>query len=177
MRIRRTPTRALAYAAAGVLLAVTWTSSLVAGQAKPAAGPTLQFREASGCGGLLLYAWNEARTEVLVLRIDQSRVTIKNGATDLEIGRGNPGVTAALEVTDTPRETFPYCDEETKPTDRPVSWTVLSGKLKVIVKRRPGAAFTPVSVGVERLVVQGPDGQQVRQRREIQFTAAIGELK
>lgn len=165
-----------ACAAVGWLLTCTVTSRAVAGQANPPAGPTLQFREASGCGGLLLYTWNDARTEVLVIRIDQSAVTIKNGSTDLEIGPAQPGVTATLEVSDMPRETFPYCDDSTKATDRPVTWQVLSGKLKLIVKRRPGA-FTPVSVGVDRLVAQSPDGRQVKQRRDIQFTAAVGDLK
>ena len=167
---------AAAGAAIGSLLALVWTSPALAAQAKPAAGPTLQFREASGCGGLLLYTWNEARTEVLVIRIDQSKVSIKNGSTDLEIGPANPDVTAELEVTDMPRESFPYCDDGTKATDRPVRWKVVSGKMKVIVKRRPGS-FTPVSVGVDRLVAQSPDGQQIKQRRDIQFTAAIGDLK
>lgn len=140
-------------------------------------GPSLQFREASGCGGLVLYAWNDARTEVLVIRVDQSAVTIKNGTTNLEIGPASPAVTAVVEVSDTPRDTFPYCDQDAKATERPALWKVVSAKVKLIVKRRPGAAFTPVSVGVGRLVVQGPDGRQAKQRRDIQFTAAIGDLK
>jgi len=164
-------------AALNSLTAPASTSAGLAAQATPPTGPTLQFREASGCGGLLLYTWNEARTEVLVIRIDQAKVTIKNGSTDLEIGPANPDVTAELEVTDTPRESFPYCDEGTRATDRPVTWKVLAGKVKLIVKRRPKAAFTPVSVGVDRLVVQSPDGQQIKQRRDIQFTAAVGDLK
>ena len=124
----------------------------------------------------MLYTWNDARTEVLVIRVDQSKVTIKNGSTDLEIGPANPDVTAELEVTDMPRESFPYCDEGTKATDRPVTWKVVSGKLKLVLKRRLGS-FTPVSVGVDRLVAESPDGQQVKQRRDIQFTAAISDLK
>lgn len=171
-----TPDYVSAGRALGALIVLLSTVSLVAAQAAPPAVPALQFREASGCGGLLLYTWNEARTEVLVIRIDQSRVTIKNGSTDLEIGPANSAVTADLEVTETPRETFPYCDEGAKATDRPVTWKVLSGRLKLIVKRRPGS-FTPVSVGVERLVAQAPDGRQVKQRRDVQFTAAVGDLQ
>lgn len=170
------PAAAICVAAAAPI-AVAWPPAGLAGQPPPPAGPTLQFREASGCGGLLLYTWNDARTEVLVIRIDQRRVTIRNGSTDIDIGPANPAVTAELEVSDAPRESFPYCDEGAKPTETPAIWKVVSGKMKLIVKRRPGAPFTPVSVGVDRLVVQAADGQQVKQRRDIQFTAAIGDLR
>ena len=149
-----------------------------AGQGKGASGPQLNFHEASGCGALVLYTWNEARTEVLVLRIDQSRVKIKDGATNLEIGPAGSPVTAELEVSDNPFESFPYCDEDAKTsTANRGFWPVLSGKVKVIVKRSPGRPFTPVSVGIDRLVAQAPNGDQVKQRRDIQFTAAVAELK
>ena len=141
------------------------------------AGPSLQFNEASGCGALLLYTWNEARTEVLVIRIDQSQVKIKDGSTDLEIGPAGSPVTAELELSDAARDSFPYCEEGAKPTEKLVIWKALSGRVKVIVKRRPKAPFTPVNIGVDRLLVQGPNGEQVKQRRDIQFTAAISEVK
>lgn len=148
-----------------------------AGQGKASSGPQLNFHEASGCGALVLYTWNEARTEVLILRIDQSRVTIKNGSTDLEIGPAGSPVTAELEVSDNPFESFPYCEEGNKTSENRGFWPVLSGKVKVIVKRSPGRPFTPVNVGIDRLVVQVPNGQQIKQRRDIQFTAAVAELR
>lgn len=159
-----------------VLLSV-FVTGILQGSGKAPAGPTLQFREASGCNGLVMYTWNDARTEVLVIRIDHNVVTIKDGSTTIDLGPNNPGVTAELQVADVPRESFPYCEEGATVTDTATTWRVLSGRLKVLVKRRPQASFTPVSVGVERLVVQAPDGTQVRQRRDIQFTAAISDLK
>ena len=163
--------------AALIVPAVARPASAQARKGTPA-GPSLQFNEASGCGGLLLYTWNEARTEVLIIRIDQSRVTIKDGSTDFEIGPAGSPVTAELEVSDQPRESFAYCDEgEKKTTENRAIWPALSGKVKIIVKRRPKAPFTPVSAGVDRLVIQAPNGQPIKQRHDIQFTAAISELK
>ena len=48
-----------------IVPAVARPASAQARKGTPA-GPALQFNEASGCGGLLLYTWNEARTEVLM---------------------------------------------------------------------------------------------------------------
>ena len=39
---------------------------------------------------------------------------IKDGATNLEIGPAGSPVTAELEVSDNPFESFPYCDEDAK---------------------------------------------------------------
>lgn len=140
--------------------------------------PTLQFREASGCGGLLLYTWNDDRTEVLLIRIDQTRATLPDGSTDFELP-SSAGVTVQLEVTETPRDDFPYCSSEKRSSGAvPAMWTAVSGKLKVMVRRRPKATFSPVSVEIDRLVLRGPTGFELKQRREIRFTAAIGdELK
>lgn len=137
--------------------------------------PTLQFREASGCGGLVLYAWNDERTEVLLIRIDQSRVKLPDGSTDFELP-SSAGVTIQLEVTETPRDDFPYCSSEKRSAGAvPALWTAVSGKLKVMVRRRPKATFSPISVEIDRLVVRGPTGVELKQRREIRFTAAIGD--
>jgi hypothetical protein len=137
--------------------------------------PSLQFHEASGCGGLLLYTWNDERTEVLLVRIDQTRVKLPDGATDFELP-SNAGVTVQLEVTGMPRDDFPYCSEEKRPSEpSPMIWKAVSGKIKVMVRRRPKATFSPVSVEIDRLVLRGDSGPEVKQRRDIRFTAAIGD--
>lgn len=166
-------------AGGGVALAVLalWWSAAPAASQPAAGGPTLEFREASGCEGLTLYTWNDDRTEVLVLTVDQSRVTLPNGATTFDFGPGSP-VAARLEVTATPRDDFPYCSAESSAPVAPTVWTPVSGRVQVIVARRPKATFSPVTVQVDRLVLRAPDGTQVKQRRDIRFTAAIaGPIK
>lgn len=161
-------------AALGLSVAALGTSP--SAQPPTASRPTLQFHEASGCGGLLLYTWNDERTEVLLVRIDQSRVKLPDGATDFELP-SSAGVTVQLEVTGMRREDFPYCSEDTRPSGpTPTTWTAVSGKIKVIVRRRPKATFSPVSVEVHKLVLRGPAGSDVKQRRDIRFTAAVGDV-
>lgn len=155
-------------------MGVAWESTS-AQPAAPGPAPSLQFHEASGCGGLLLYTWNDERTEVLVIRIDQSRVKLPDGATDFELP-SSAGVTVQLEVTDTPRDDFPYCsDDQRSRGPAPATWSAVAGKLRVMVRRRPKATFSPVSVEVDRLVLRGSTGSDVKQRRDIRFTAAIGD--
>lgn len=147
----------------------------ISAQPAPVSAPTLQFREASGCGGLLLYTWNDERTEVLLIRIDQALVKLPDGATAFQLP-SSAGVTVQLEVTDDPRDDFKYCsDDKGPPGPAPMTWNAMSGKLKVMVRRRPKAAFSPVSVEIDRLVLRGPAGRELKQRRDIRFTAAIGD--
>lgn len=156
-------------------LSVAAVCEVTSAQPAPRSAPSLQFHEASGCGGLLLYTWNHERTEVLLVRIDQSRVKLPDGATEFEL-HSSAGVTVQLEVTDAPRDEFPYCSDDERPSGpAPTTWTAVSGKIKVMLRRRPKAAFSPVSVEVDRLVLQGPAGNDVKQHRELRFTAAIGD--
>jgi hypothetical protein len=135
--------------------------------------PTLRFTQASGCGGLFLYAWNDDRSEVLTIRADRNAVKLPDGSTT--VGVTAPGVTVHVEVSG-PRGNLPFCsDEQQSDTDRPVVWTAVAGKIKFTLKRRPGA-FVPVSVAVDDLVIRSPDGAQAKQRRDIRFTAAIADL-
>lgn len=140
-----------------------------------AAEPGFQFREASGCEGLTLYTWNDERTEVLILTIDQSRIALPNGESTFGLGPASEGVAVRVEVTDAPRDDFPYCSSEQGTPVRPILWTAASGRVRVTVARRPRAPFSPVTVQLERLVLNGPAGAQVAQRKEVRFTAAIGD--
>lgn len=156
-------------------LSVAAVYDATSAQPAPQSAPSLRFHEASGCGGLLLYTWNDERTEVLLVRIDQSRVKLPDGATEFELS-SSAGVTVHLEVTDSPRDDFPYCsDDNLSSGPTPTTWNGVSGKLKVMVRRRPTATFSPVSVEVDRLVLRGSTGNEVKQRRTIRFTAAVGD--
>ncbi|MGE3509399.1 MAG: hypothetical protein AB7N65_11000 [Vicinamibacterales bacterium] len=146
-----------------------------ASQAWAAPEPGFQFREASGCAGLTLYTWNDERTEVLILTVDQSHIALPNGDSTFGLGLASEGVAVRVEMTDEPRDDFPYCSNEESTPVRPVVWTAASGRVRVTVARRPRAPFSPVTVQLERLVLNGPAGAQVRQRKEVRFTAAIGD--
>ena len=69
------------------------------------------------------------------------------------------------------------CSDENPQGDViPVVWSAVAGTVKFIIKRRPAAAFAPVSVQVENLVLRSPTGTEMKQRRDIQLTAAVGDI-
>jgi hypothetical protein len=154
---------AVSFAAAGALAGV-----------EAAAPPGFQYYEASGCGGLILYAWNEARTEVLVVRVNQDRIHLPNGETELTIAPANTDLQVSVEVTDRARDDFPYCSGESSAA-APEVWSAASGRVKLVVNRRPNAVISPVSVLIDRLVLAGANGAEVKQRGSVRFAAAIAD--
>jgi len=143
----------------------------------PASTPTFRYREASGCAGLFLYAWNDDRSEVLTIKADRDQFKFPDGETSIDIAKAGPGITVRVEQTQNPRGSLPFCsDESAGGGEPPKVWVATSGKVKVMLKRRAGAAFQPVSVQVDDLTVRSPEGTQARQRRDIQFTAAIADF-
>jgi len=136
--------------------------------------PSFTYAEASGCGGLLVYAWNEARTEVLTLRVDDAVLSRARGTTELRIEREADRVQVAVEMTDEERSSLQFCsNERTLSAERPVVWVGTSGRVKITMARRGGAPLTSTTVAIEDLVVRAPAGDEVRARRGITFTAAI----
>jgi hypothetical protein len=139
--------------------------------------PALRFGQASGCAGLFLYTWNDDRTEVLTIRADRATVPLPNGMTTLDLAKSKPGVIVRVEVTPSPRDSLPFCSDESPAAGNPPAvWTATAGKIKISLQRRASAPFTPVSVVVENLVLRGSTGAEVKQRREIRFSAAVAEL-
>ena len=139
--------------------------------------PSLRFGQASGCAGLFLYTWNENRTEVMTIRADRATVPLQNGLTTLDLAKATAGVVVRIEMTRSPRDSLPFCSDEGPVIgEQPVVWTATAGRIKVMLQRRPNAPFTPVSVQAENLVLRGPGGAEVKQRREIRFSAAVAEL-
>lgn len=177
----RRPTIARVLAGAALCAAVAGTSAGAAGasvQSRPAGSlPVLRFSEASGCAGLFLYAWNEDRSEVLTIRLDRANVPLKDGTTTVNLASAPAGVAVRLEVTTTPRESLPFCSDDQAPVrEAPAVWTASAGTIKVLIKRRPNAPFNAVSVIVDGLRLTSPGGVELRQRRDIAFTAAIADI-
>ena len=139
--------------------------------------PALRFGQASGCAGLFLYTWNDDRTEVLTIRADRATVPLPNGLTTLDLAKNKAGVDVRVEMTRAPRDSLPFCSDESQVAGEPPAvWTAMAGRIKISLQRRPNAPFTPVSVVVENLVLRGSSGAEVKQRREIRFSAAVAEL-
>ena len=139
--------------------------------------PALRFGQASGCAGLFLYTWNEDRTEVLTIQADRPTVPLPDGVTTLDLAKTKAGVVVRVEMTRSPRDSLPFCSDESQPVgDPPVVWRATAGKIKVTLQRRPNAPFTPVSVLAQGLVLHGPGGASVKQRRDIRFSAAVADL-
>lgn len=164
-----------------VVAAVTLIGSVAHGKSvqpnAQAAAPALRFGQASGCAGLFLYTWNEDRTEVLTIRADRATVPLPNGVTTLDLAKAKAGVVVRVEKTSSSRDSLPFCSDESPAVgETPVVWTATAGKIKFTLQRRPNAPFTPVSVLAENLVLRGPSGAEVKQRREIRFSAAVAEL-
>jgi hypothetical protein len=160
-----------------MLLVALLTPQPLSAQPGGDAVPSLAYIEASGCEGLFLYAWNAARTEVLTVRVDRSRVTLAEGATTFNLMTAADAVTVRIELTGARRESMPYCSESGQSSaDRPSIWLVKGGTLKIMFRRRAVAPVTPVSVMLEDLVLVSPDGAEARGRRTVRFTAAIADL-
>ena len=143
-----------------------------------AAGRTVApYKEASGCAGLFMYAWNDDRSEVLTIKADRNEFKFPDGETTIDIAKAGPGIAVRVEVTPSPRASLPFCsDEGTKSDEQPKVWVAVAGKVKIMLKRRAGAAFQPVNARVDDLVLRSPEGAEVKQRRDIQFTAAVGDF-
>jgi hypothetical protein len=136
--------------------------------------PAFVYGEASGCEGLLLYTWNDARTEVLTIRIDAAAVPLPIGTTTIRLEREKARVQVQVEVTSEERSDLQICAATGRPSaDRPVVWVAESGTLKVTKVRPTAAQVTPVSVSLENVVLRAPDGSQARSKRDIRFTAAV----
>jgi hypothetical protein len=160
-----------------ILLVTSLTPPLLLARQGGDGVPSLAYIEASGCEGLFLYAWNAARTEVLTVRVDRSRVALADGATTFNLMTAGDAVAVRIELTGARRETMPYCSESGQASgDRPSIWLVKGGTLKVMFRRRAAAPVTPVSVMLDDLVLVSPDGVATRGRRTVRFTAAIAEL-
>jgi hypothetical protein len=139
--------------------------------------PALRFGQASGCAGLFLYTWNDDRTEVLTISADRAAVPLPNGMTTLDLAKTKAGLIVRVEKTRSPRDSLPFCSDESPAAGEPPAvWMATAGKVKISLQRRTGAPFTPLSVLVENLVLSGPGGAEVKQRREIRFSAAVAEL-
>ncbi len=161
---------------AALLMTLSAPPMVAAQPGVPARAPALDYREASGCPGLFLYAWNADRSEVLTVRADRASVKLPDGTTTLNLATTGPGVAVRVEMT-APRENLPFCsDEGTKDGERPTVWTAVAGTVRIMLKRRPKAAFVPVTVFVNDLVLRAAEGTEVKQRRELRFTAAITDL-
>src|SRR3954470_12725339 len=142
----------------GILFVVALASALMSGplsgQPTPGGMPAFAYREASGCEGLFLYAWNEARSEVLTISVDRSRVKLIDGTTTLNLATAGEGVVVQVELTGRQRETMPFCSDAGQSSqDRPVVWVARAGTLKIIWRPRPHAPVTPVSVMIDDLVL------------------------
>jgi hypothetical protein len=143
----------------------------------PPGTPSLRYKEASGCAGLFMYAWNDDRSEVLTIKADRNEFKFPDGETTIDIAKAGPGIAVHVEVTPGPRASLPFCsDEGTKSDEQPKVWVAVAGKVKIMLKRRAGAAFQPVNARVDDLVLRSPEGAEVKQRRDIQFTAAVGDF-
>jgi hypothetical protein len=163
-------------AAVTLLLSTTVTPPSLTAQGG-SGSPSFSYVEASGCDGLFLYAWNEARTEVLTIRVDRGTVSLVDGTTTVNLATTSDGVAVQAELTAARRETMPYCSEaDQSNADRPSIWRASAGILKLVSRRRAQVMVTPVSVILENLVLAGPDGAETRSKRTIHFTAAVSDL-
>lgn len=120
-----------------------------------------------------MYAWNDERTEVLMVRVDSASVPLRRGTTSFHLDRAPAGVDVRVELTPEERSNMQFCSTEGGRTDAATSWTARSGTLKVTMTPRPGVPFTPVTISLEDLVVGSPNGGRARARRDITFTAAV----
>jgi hypothetical protein len=140
-------------------------------------GPSFSYVEASGCEGLFLYTWNEARSEVLTIRVDGHGVKLVDGSTTFNLATAGEGVAVQVELTGARRGTMPYCSEAGQSSDGPPSiWIARAGILKIAFRRRANAPVTPVSVVLDNLVLASPEGTEIRSKRTIQFTAAVAGM-
>lgn len=162
-------------AAVSLLLTITLAAPLSAQSSR--ALPSFAYVEASGCEGLFLYTWNEARSEVLTIRVDRNRVKITEGTIALNLATAGAAVAVQVELTADRRETMPYCSESGQPSaDRSSIWSARAGILKIVFRRRASPLFTPVSVTLDDLVLTSEEGAQARAKRTIHFTAAVADL-
>jgi hypothetical protein len=161
-----------------IAISLSGAAQPLSAQSTNGALPAFSYIEASGCEGLFLYAWNDARSEVLTIRVDRSRVKLADGTTTLNLATAGEPVAVQVELTDGRRGTMPFCSEAGQASqDRPAVWVARAGTLKIIWRPRPGALVTPVSVMIDDLVVASPAGAEARSKRTIRFTAAVSDLK
>lgn len=162
-------------ALAGTLAWLIGPTGLVAlDQRSAGRQPTFTYAEASGCEGLLVYAWNEERTEVLTVRVDRRAVPLRSGTTTFRLEKEPGRAHVQVEVTDQERTNMQFCAQQpTTTSDRPMVWVAESGTLKIMMSPRRGVPFASVSVSLDDLVVRGPDRAEARSRRDITFTAAV----
>jgi hypothetical protein len=146
---------------------------------RPATRPSFQYTKSGGCHDVWVSAWNQARTEVLSVRLDLDRSKLPTTARPLAVDLSKPGGPARVEVQlyATVAPFAPCSDVGGRGDHQPEIWVARGGTLSLTaVPPHSSDAEYPVTVTIDGAVFEGPRQQRVKARAPIVIKTMAGSM-
>ena len=173
-----------------IAVTVVLVVALGCGRAVPAASaqeqrsavPSFNYTAYGGCQNIIVFASNQAETEVLSVFLNIDRKAPPTAARPLRIDLSKLAPLAGVELRRYAgaRHFMPCSDvlrREGQAIEPAVIWTARKGTVTVsAVAPASESAEYPVSVQITGAVFEGPNGQTVTQPRPLIINAVVGRL-